>query len=343
METLHLSEYAWKTKVEGLCQILLLNAFTLPSCGLLSGKAGVAAALFDAAGILEDDYLEDMAFDLLCEALTELESTEDASWENGTAGIGFAVMNLIKDKIIEGDFAEIFSELHEQAKAKTLKSIKEVEGKELEIPPENILYWERFNGKEEKTISDFITNAAEQHLDKRFKAIKELRTLHVCIDHTLDYWDRYLKATFLSTRSQASDQLIQDYNELRQSHLIKQSHASAVYLGLIQTGKRSVKPAYASSLMAYPSTTKALVQNIYLQIRYNLLEMSVVSKEGKIFLESTIEELEQRLSIFPSNDESKGLGMNGGIAALLLLTCHLYRTLSCKTNKMAGIYDILLG
>lgn len=61
--------------VRKLIDYVLLNACSVNSSGLYNGKAGMSLALFEAARLLKDPYIEEQAFDLLQEAL--LSKNED--------------------------------------------------------------------------------------------------------------------------------------------------------------------------------------------------------------------------------------------------------------------------
>ena len=66
-----------------LSDFIRLNACGLQSAGLAMGKAGVAIALFEAARTLQDEAMEDDAYDLLREAL--LSRHTDLDMQNGWA------------------------------------------------------------------------------------------------------------------------------------------------------------------------------------------------------------------------------------------------------------------
>ena len=81
------------TILRRLIDYLLLNACSVRSTGLYSGKAGFALTLAELAYTYDDEYLGDRAYDLLEESL--LSSTEDPSLEHGLAGIGFVLIHFI--------------------------------------------------------------------------------------------------------------------------------------------------------------------------------------------------------------------------------------------------------
>lgn len=91
-----------------LSDFIRLNACGLQSAGLAMGKAGVAIALFEAARTLQDEAMEDDAYDLLREAL--LSRHTDLDMQNGWAGIGFALWYLIRYRFVEADFNELFAD-----------------------------------------------------------------------------------------------------------------------------------------------------------------------------------------------------------------------------------------
>lgn len=94
------------TTVRRLVDYVLLNSCSVNSSGLYNGKAGMALALFEVSRYLQDEYIEEQAFDLLQEAL--LSKSEDISFENGLSGIGYVLIYLLENKFIEGDFEELF-------------------------------------------------------------------------------------------------------------------------------------------------------------------------------------------------------------------------------------------
>lgn len=91
---------------------LILNASSVKSSGLYNGKAGIALALFEVARFLQDDEIENKAFDLFQECLVR--PANDYSFENGLSGIGYALIYLITNKFINADFNEIFKEQSEK-------------------------------------------------------------------------------------------------------------------------------------------------------------------------------------------------------------------------------------
>ncbi|RNC65978.1 lanthionine synthetase LanC family protein [Proteiniphilum sp. X52] len=94
--------------VRRLVDYVLLNSCSVNSSGLYNGKAGIALTLFEVSRYLQDEYIEEQAFDLLQESL--LSKNEDISFENGLSGIGYVLIYLLGNKFIDGDFEELFGE-----------------------------------------------------------------------------------------------------------------------------------------------------------------------------------------------------------------------------------------
>ena len=98
------------TTIRNIADYILLKACSLDSSGLYNGKAGIVVTLFETSKYLQCEYIEEQAFALLKETL--LAKMDDLSFENGLSGIGYALLYLIKEKFINGDFEELFDKNH---------------------------------------------------------------------------------------------------------------------------------------------------------------------------------------------------------------------------------------
>lgn len=87
---------------------VMLNSCSVNSSGLYNGKAGMALALFETANILDDNYIEEQALQTLQEAL--LTQNKDTSFESGLSGIGYVLLCLIRNELIDADFDELFAD-----------------------------------------------------------------------------------------------------------------------------------------------------------------------------------------------------------------------------------------
>ncbi|GHV41028.1 hypothetical protein FACS1894179_08510 [Bacteroidia bacterium] len=98
-------------QLDKLKEILLLNAYTVESLGYLNGKAGTALTLFELARYLNDDSIENHAFDLLQETLAY--DITDNEFSNGKAGIAYVVHYLIKNRFLDADYLELYGKQQE--------------------------------------------------------------------------------------------------------------------------------------------------------------------------------------------------------------------------------------
>ena len=94
-----------------IAEYCMLNACSVPSSGLYDGRAGLSIALFRFSKKYCDTRAEDVAFELLEEAL--LMRNKDISFENGWAGIGYVLLYLIDHGCIDAEFDEFFLEKHQ--------------------------------------------------------------------------------------------------------------------------------------------------------------------------------------------------------------------------------------
>lgn len=94
--------------IRKLVDYVLINACSVNSTGLYNGKAGLALSLFEVARYLQDEYIEEQAFDLLQESL--LTKNKNINFENGLSGVGYVLLYLIENKFVDADFEELFGE-----------------------------------------------------------------------------------------------------------------------------------------------------------------------------------------------------------------------------------------
>ena len=87
---------------------VMLNSCSVSSSGLYNGKAGMSWALFETARLLDDEYMEEQALQTLQEAL--LTQTKNVGFEKGLSGIGYVLLCLIRDGLVDADFDELFAD-----------------------------------------------------------------------------------------------------------------------------------------------------------------------------------------------------------------------------------------
>jgi hypothetical protein len=224
-----------EANIRKLIDYTLLNACSINSSGLYNGKAGIALALFEAARYLQDEYIEEQAFDLLQEALVN--KTEDISFESGLSGIGYVLLYLIENEFIEADFDELFEEQLEKILA-GFEKLKE--------NPDVLLNSIR--------MSYFLTSVQSFHkvnnrMDKSIKSIFEANELYLAIQFfdfkDIDYINNkstvlerleiYLQMVHKCRYADYSRVVLDDYAELYRSGRIMSSSKVAYYLGKIDT------------------------------------------------------------------------------------------------------------
>lgn len=113
--------------IRNMTDYVLLNAYSVNSTGFYNGKAGLSLCLFEVARLLDDEYIEDHAFELLQEAL--LSKNEDIGFENGLSGIGHVFRYLIDNNFVHADFEELFGK-NELNILNSLKNLPEKQLKE---------------------------------------------------------------------------------------------------------------------------------------------------------------------------------------------------------------------
>ena len=99
------------TTIRKLVDYISLNACSVNSSGLYNGKSGISLALFETAKCLQDTEIEDKAFSLFQESL--IRKTNDYGFENGMSGIGYVLIYLITNKLIDADFEDLFGDQRE--------------------------------------------------------------------------------------------------------------------------------------------------------------------------------------------------------------------------------------
>lgn len=97
-----------KISMKKQADFVMLNACSTNSNGLYYGKAGIALALFETAKFLDDEYIEDQAFQTFQESL--ITQSKDISFENGLSGIGYVLLHLIHHDFLEANFNELFED-----------------------------------------------------------------------------------------------------------------------------------------------------------------------------------------------------------------------------------------
>ena len=204
--------------ISKLVDYLLLNAYSVNSSGLYNGKAGISLCLFEMSRFLQDEYIEEQAFELLKESL--LTKNEDIGFENGLSGIGYVLLYLIQNKFIEADFEDLFG--HHQ------KRIEEYIGRlnTTEINKENFV---RHNlkiiffldlllshGNKYQQMAELhvlFSDTANQLLRKYASVIENRQNISLKPEY-ITLFEIYLKASNVCRNFQSSSDTIKTYSRL---------------------------------------------------------------------------------------------------------------------------------
>ncbi len=227
-----------KDIILNLVNYLLLNACSINSSGLYNGKAGIAWALFETARFLQDEYIEEQAFELLQEAL--ISKTDDIGFETGLSGIGYVLLYLIKNDFIDADFDELFDEQYE----KILSGFEKV--KENPNATLNAIYLNNFlnavkpyrsSDKRINEVMKSIFEANELYLAIQFFDFKDIHYINNKTS-VLSKFETYLKTVYDCGYANYSRVVLDDYADLYRSGRVKSSYKIAYYLQkLDKTGK----------------------------------------------------------------------------------------------------------
>lgn len=104
-----------------LLDALLVNAYTVMPVGFFDGKAGIALTLFETAGLLTDERVENHAFNLLQEVLAH--QTPCNNFNYGKAGIAFVLDYLIAGNLLSADYDDLY-------RSEQDRIVEEIEGLE---------------------------------------------------------------------------------------------------------------------------------------------------------------------------------------------------------------------
>lgn len=268
------------TTIRKIVDHILLNACSVNSSGLYNGKAGMALALFEAARYLQDDYIEEQAFDLLQEAL--ISKTEDISFENGLGGIGYALLCLMHNDFVDADFQELFGEQHQKILVQIEKLKERNNAIRLNYYLTKVKPHIPANHKINKLIKN-IFKAIEQDLISQFSDFGNLDYANNKI-LVLSRFECYLKTVCDCDYSDYSLSLLNQYADLYRSGRIKSSFPIAYYLE-----KLGLQEKYGDVIISNKqfANQEVLLQHTSLR---NLIEIAQLSENKQIITENVLEE-----------------------------------------------------
>ena len=216
--------------IRKLVDYLLLNACSVNSSGLYSGKAGMALALFEAGRYLQDENIDNQAFDLFQEALVT--KNEDIGFENGLAGVGYILLYLTENGFVNADFNEIFNDQCE----KIIEGFQDIDKMpdRLLISSKVIYFFAELNRTKNedtriKSIIEKIFQGIELYLSMQFFDWNNLLYINSKSD-VLKMYETYLQLVDYSGYKYFSRSLLDSYAELYRNNRIASSLPIGYYL-----------------------------------------------------------------------------------------------------------------
>ena len=99
-----------KKQLQQIANTLIVYSYHIPNMGLINGKMGIAFYLYHYARYADDPIYSDFADDLIDEILAAMIRLP-VDFENGVIGIAWGVNFLMKNKFVDGDPNDIFSNI----------------------------------------------------------------------------------------------------------------------------------------------------------------------------------------------------------------------------------------
>lgn len=222
-----------KEVIRKIAEQIEQNSGKTSSTGLYNGKAGLSISLFIAAEYLLNEQLEDIAYRLLQESL--IIKSNDVSFENGLAGIGYTLLYLIENKYLEADFDEIFGSQYETI-IKNFENI-EKEPSRLINSLQIIYFLSRVCRikKEDNRIQEIIKKffeGLELFLTVQFQDFADIRYIGKKLG-ILNIFKTYLKLVDYSGYNYFSRSLLENYSGLYRNGRVISSLGAGFYLSKI--------------------------------------------------------------------------------------------------------------
>ena len=218
---------------------ILKNLGAVNSTGLYNGKAGLSLSLFVASGHLHDDNLEYRAYDLLQESL--IIKNNNLNFENGQAGIGYALLYLVDNNYLKVNFDEVFGKQYEEI----IKGFEHIEKYPLKLVNslQLIYFLSRVSSiKEDKRIQEVIKKifeGLEFFLTLQYYDLTDIHYINRKTD-VLNIYKTYLNLVDYSGYAHFSRTLLDDYAVLYRKGKIISSLETGYYLKKI-TDRYNIK------------------------------------------------------------------------------------------------------
>ena len=335
-----------RKRLHDLCDLLLLNAPGLSSSGLARGKAGVTIALFEAASLLEDGYLEDQAFSLLQEIL--LSKLEDISFESGWSGIAFTLIYLVRNNMLEADIHPILDRKTEWMHitecgllAKDpLWGVKN---------PEIAVMWHLLGGNRFASYRDVVLQTMANHINLFLSCMDKGTGVYVSSKKkVMQEVQRYLRTVLLCGRCSPREALLSRYIALFDCNRFRSEAETGHYLiqlgrchqkdSWIQAGRQQLETAAHTELEDCDPLYKKLTRYFHM-LHYDSYARYAAGQTEQRYLLSSPDRLEEELKELTSW-ETAGIGLGFGIARLLVFLCAVCRW---REGQDISRYNPLIG
>lgn len=201
----------------GLVDYLKMNATTLGGSGYDQGRSGFSLLFFELADFLNDTALEDLASDLLMQAL--LTKTQNISFDKGLSGIGYVLEYLIQNHLVDASSDELFAVQAELVVSELERIMKEDQSKCLaQIRTLRFLLG---SGKREHISLAFsFLNVLQERINEFFLQILSKEKLYD-LDLLANVWNSLLYSISLLKDYPIRKDILENYGRLYRSGILK--------------------------------------------------------------------------------------------------------------------------
>lgn len=334
-----------ETDIRKLTDYVLLNAYSVDSTGFYNGKAGLSLCLFEVARMINDECVEDHAFELLQEAL--LSRNEDIGFENGLSGIGYVFLYLINNHFINADINDFFSEKRIMIDESLRLSLSDDKRNQRSLVLYFILSLQRYMNDEERKILSLFIDKTLDMFQSLFLSVedKNSKLIKIALENEFLFFLKFMNYANsiqgLCTYNYDKElNLYKQYANLFQKDAFMCNYQIGYYLGLcseqfnneaILTVSLLHKQRTFANLNCSVLTLKQKIDLLFILCKdYPLNEKHIIEIENSIFFLST-KNVEQSI-LENLNPKDLNFTCQDGIARLLLYIVYKNEILLDKEN-----------
>ena len=222
-----------KETVKKVADRILKNTNKVDATGLFNGKAGLSLSLFLAAEYLQEERIDQAANTLFLESLIIRNS--DVSFENGLSGVGYLLLYLLENNIVDAEFDEIFGTQYESI-IRSLEDIEKLPNGLVNMLPTVFFFSKsRAQKKEDERIIAIIKKffeGVELFLTVQFRDFDDIRYIKKK-QHVLNIFKAFLRLVDYSKYSSFSHSLLENYASIYRKGRIVSSLEVGYYLSKI--------------------------------------------------------------------------------------------------------------